>query len=241
MRSPGLCAEVYLYTAATGAITCVSCNPSGAPPAGSARLAERFVEGYFDNGLEPGTLKQPRAISDDGSRVFFSSPDQLTGEAPPPTTTRGPQVPLAIDWEFEPNVYEYEGGNIHLIASAAVLLTSTPSGNDVFFDTYSQLTPQDTDNSPDVYDARVDGGFPVLAPPACSGTSCQGAPAPAPIFATPASVTFNGVGNFPPPAPEAGVKRKAKAKPTKCRRGFSIRHGQCARKSKPKKRARRRK
>ena len=97
---------------------------------------------------------------------------------------------------LEPNVYEYENGRVYLIAPAAKLLTSTPGGNDVFFDTIAQLVPQDTDGSPDVYDARVDGGFPVLAAPACTGTSCQGAPAPAPIFATPAGVTFNGVGNF---------------------------------------------
>jgi hypothetical protein len=210
VRSPGKCAEVYLYTASANTLVCASCNPSGAPPVGSARLPERFVEESPANSLEPGTLPAPRALSDDGSRVFFSSPDQLTGEAPSPTTTIGPQAPLAINWEYEPNVYEYEVGGVHLIAPSAVLLTSTPSGSNVFFDTFSQLTPQDKDGSPDVYDARVGGGFPALAPPACSGTSCQGSPAPAPIFATPASVTFGGQGNFSAPS-SAPAKLKTAA------------------------------
>jgi hypothetical protein len=221
-RSSGPCGEVYLYTAAANSLICVSCDPSGAPPVGSARLPEAFAEGYFDGSLEPGTLQAPRAISDDGSRVFFSSPDQLTGQAPSPTTTKGPQVPLALDWEFEPNVYEYEAGVVHLIAPAAVLLTSTPSGNDVFVDTLSQLTPQDTDGSPDVYDTRVSGGFPALAPPACSGSACQGNPAPSPIFATPTSVTFSGPGYLPP-------------RPKVCRKGFVRKKTKCVRKRKAKK------
>jgi hypothetical protein len=239
-RSPAPCAEVYLYTAGADRLVCVSCDPSGAPPTGSARLPAASPEGYLDGDMEPGTSQAPRAVSDDGSRVFFSSPDQLTGEAPPPATTTGPQVPMARNWEFEPNVYEYEGGGVHLIAPAAVLLTSTSSGNDVFFDTLRQLTPQDTDSSPDVYDARVAGGFPALAPPTCSGTSCQGNPAPAPIFATPASSTFNGVGNFPPPAP-ATATPKAKPKPKACKKGFVRRrvkgHSKCVRKPNAKKSA----
>ncbi len=205
VHEPGPCAEIYLYTPATGALNCVSCDPSGAPPAGGGRLPERMIEGFFDSAKEPGTLPLPRAISDDGSRVFFSSPDQLTADAPP-TKAHQPGGNTALTSEFEPNVYEYEHGALHLIASGAVLLTSTPSGDDVFINTLRQLTPQDDDNSADVFDARVDGGFPALAPPACSGTSCQGAPAPPTLFATPPTTTFTGVGNVPPPNPRATVK-----------------------------------
>ncbi len=227
MRSPAPCAEVYLYTAASDSLVCVSCNPSGASPTGSARLPERFKEGYLDGHAEPGTLPAPRAVSDDGSRVFFSSPDRLTGEAPPPTTTRGSQAPIAENWEYEPNVYEYEKGHISLIAPAAVLLTTTPSGNDVFFDTYTRVVPQDTDGSPDVYDARVGGGFPVLAPPACSGSACQGTPAPPTIFATPPSETFTGIGNFNPVRP-------VKLNPKHCKRGFALRKNRCVKRRKTK-------
>jgi hypothetical protein len=236
-REPAPCAEVYLYTVGANSLLCVSCDPSGAPPAASARLPEAFAEGgAYDGFMEPGTLRAPKAISDDGSRVFFSSPDQLTGEAPPPSTTKGSGI--AISWEYEPNVFEYEAGGVHLIAPAAVLLTSTPTGNDVFVDTLSQLTPQDTDGSTDVYDARVGGGFPVLAPLGCSGTSCQGNPAPAPVFATPASATFDGVGNFSPPARATAT---AKPKPKACKKGFVRRHvkklSRCVKKPKAKKSA----
>jgi hypothetical protein len=220
IREPGPCGEVYLYTVADNSLACLSCNPSGAPPAGSARLPERFVETPLYPGLEPGTLPVPKAISDDGSRVFFSSPDQLTGEVPPPATTNGPSEPLAINWEFEPNVFEYEAGGVHLIAPAAVLLTTTSSGRDVFFDTLRQLVPQDRDGSPDVYDAREGGGFPVLAPSACSEGSCQGVPGSAPIFATPATATFSGPGNFSFPL-----------RPVKCKKGRVLKHKRCVKRA----------
>ena len=194
-RSPGPCAEVYVYSYPGDSLACVSCNPSGAPPTGSARLPTVFREIGKGSSREPGTLPLPRAVSDNGDRIFFDSPDRLTDEAPAPEGTHAPQA-MANGGEYEPNVYEYEEGHVYLIAPAARFLTSTPSGNDVFFDTYAQLLPQDTDGLPDVYDARVDGGFPALASPVCSGTSCQGAPAAAAIFATPPTATFRGTGNF---------------------------------------------
>ncbi len=226
VRTPGPCAEAYLYTAGTGGLVCVSCNPSGAPPVGSARLPQLFLEGVLDNNLEPGTLPAPLAVSADGSRVFFSSPDRLTTEAPPPATTTGSQAGIAINWEYEPNVYEYEKESLHLIAPAAALLTVTPSGNDVLFYTYDQLVPQDSDGLTDVYDARVDGGFPVLAPPACSGSSCQGTPAPPTIFATPPTATFTGVGNYPP---------TLEPKPKSCKKSFVLRKKKCVKKAKRRK------
>jgi hypothetical protein len=207
-------AEVYLYDASGNRLVCVSCNPSGAAPAGSATLPRTSSEGAYDGAEEPQTLPEPRVVSDDGSRVFFSSPDQLTVEAPQPAVTRAPEV-LARPGVLEPNVYEYENGRVYLVAADAALLTSTPSGNDVFFNSVTQLVSQDRDGSVDVYNARVDGGFPALAPAACSGTSCQGVPASSPIFATPPSVTFEGVGNFPASSPAPAVKAKTTAKKTK--------------------------
>jgi hypothetical protein len=206
--------EVYLYDVSGNRLVCVSCNPSGAAPAGSATLPQVSIEGFVDGAEEPQTLPEPRVVSDDGSRVFFSSPDQLTEEAPQPAVTRAPEV-LARPGALEPNVYEYENGRVYLVAADGRLLTSTPSGNDVFFNSVTQLVPQDRDGSVDVYDARVDGGFPALAPAACSGTSCQGVPASSPIFATPPSVTFAGVGNFPASSPAPAVKAKTTAKKAK--------------------------
>jgi hypothetical protein len=230
--------EIYLYDEPSNRLTCVSCNPTGAPPAGGASFTIRAIgtnEGFNEGRYaEMSTLPETRVISEDGSRVFFDSPDQLTPEAPAPAPTRYPYGlhNIALGGEaLEPNLYEYENGRIHLIAPAARLLTSSASGNDVFFDTYSQLVPQDRDGSPDVYDARVDGGFPALAPLACSGTSCQGPPAAAPIFATPASVTFAGVGNFPaaPATPEATVRKTVKTRRHEAKRGKKKRTGRAKR------------
>ncbi len=234
--SPGECVEVYLYSRAGDTLVCVSCNPSGEPPVGSAHLPTVFRGGYLSAAsVEPGTLPLPQAISDDGNHIFFDSPDRLTAEAPEPTSTRAPQS-LATAGEFEPNVYEYEEGHVYLIAAAARVLTSTPSGNDVFFDTYAQLSLQDRDGLPDVYDARVGGGFPALAPSACSGTSCQGAPASAPIFEAPAGATFSGASdNFPPPSGTKPLpKSKSKTKLSKCKKGEVRKHNRCVRRSKPK-------
>jgi hypothetical protein len=207
-------AEIYLYSAPTNRLSCISCNPSGAAPVASA-LMPRLPGGGFED-RPPGTLPAPRMVSDDGTRVFFSSGDQLTPEAPTPKENE-------YYGEFEPNLYEYGNGHLYLIAPEATLLRATPSGNDVFFQTRAQLVPQDGDGTLDVYDARVDGGFPALASPACSGTSCQGVPAAPPIFATPPSVTFAGVGNFPPPSAAPAVKpgkakKKAKAKKKKTKK-----------------------
>jgi hypothetical protein len=189
-------AEVYLYDAPANRVLCVSCDPSGAPPTSSASLPIQIET------LSGGSVTPPsRFVSDNGERVFFNSSDQLTLDAPPPTTSKAREVnnlPGAGPFEF--NAYEYENGHVNLIAPAATISTVTPTGNDVFFYSYAQLVPQDRDGTVDIYDARVGGGFPALAAPVCSGASCQGAPAPAPLFAVPPSATFNGVGNFPPPA-----------------------------------------
>ena len=79
---------------------------------------------------------------------------------------------------------------------------------------------------------RVDGGFASVSS-ACTGSGCQGVPPAAPLFATPASVTFAGTGNFPPPPPVA-VKPKPKPKPKKCPRGKRRKHGKCVKTAKKK-------
>jgi hypothetical protein len=192
----GGCAEVYRYDAATGSVVCVSCNPDGALPTANA---------LFDNNQK---LHEVRAISDDGAYVFFDTKESL--------------VPAASD--EQPNVYEWHEGALSLIssgqdASPSVFLGTDSSGQDVYFGTHSQLVAQDTDSSGDLYDARIDGGFPVSqGSAACEGDACQ-SPPPAPEEQTPASLTFTGAGNLaaaaPPPAGKTVTKKAAK-----CKRGF---------------------
>ena len=118
------------------------------------------------------------------------------------------------------------------------LIGADASGDNVFFVSRAQLTPADRGNEGDVvYDARVDG----VQPPAvavCEGTGCQGVPPTPPIFATPSSVTFNGIGNFPVSAPPSKETIK---KTVKCRKGdIKNKRGKCVKRPKKKsKRAKR--
>jgi hypothetical protein len=173
--------EVYLYDAGGDVLTCVSCLPSGTAPTGEVMLpALSGIGGYnvFQNA--PGTL------SDDGTKVFFDSSEALVPE----------------DTNGQMDVYEWEDGQLSLISSGqdsdpSYFQEATGDAHDVFFGTRQQLVAQDTDEERDLYDARVDGGFPhPLSPPVCSGTGCQGDPPTPPIFATPSSTTYNGVGNL---------------------------------------------
>ncbi len=184
-----LCAELYRYDAANNEIVCVSC--AGGAPVDNARFNRSAL------GIPSGTA--PRPISEDGSYVFFETFNAL--------------VPQTTDTKL--HVYEWHEGKISLISSAtdpgdAFFLGSSANGSNVFFGTHAQLMPQDTDVNGDLYDARIDGGFVGLTPPQCTGTGCQGIPSAPPIFATPASVTFEGIGNFLP-GPDTSAKPKAKA------------------------------
>jgi hypothetical protein len=202
------CFELYRYDAATGQIVCVSCA-GGAPVDGAY-----FARAVFDSPAS-GT---PRPISENGEDVFFESANALV-----------PQAVLGRD-----HVYEWHDGAISLISSPddpgnAIFLGSSASGSDVFFVTHAQLSAQDTDQAADIYDARVDGGFPEVTPPECTGTGCQGVPAASPIFATPASVTFEGVGNFTVSEPPGKTAPKSKAKPKQCKAGSVKKHATCIR------------
>jgi hypothetical protein len=183
------CVELYRYSAADNSIVCVSC--AGGSPVDDAR----FDASYFE--VPSGLPTRP--ISEDGEYVFFDTSNALVSQT---TDTAS-------------HVYEWHDGKISLISSAedpanAYFLGSSADGSNVFFGTHAQLVPQDTDVNGDLYDARIDGGFVKVTPPQCTGTGCQGVAAAPPIFATPASVTFEGVGNFPAGTPRTAVKPKAK-------------------------------
>jgi hypothetical protein len=202
--------EVYRYEVATRQIDCISCNSSGEPPENT----QPYEAGAFipDSGR---STRQLHSISEDGSRVFFESSQPL--------------VPQANDGRI--NVYEWEqdgtgscsfaNGCIYLLTDGSsttqsFLIDASANGDDVFMMTRAQLTSADKNEYNDIYDARV--GVPEAAVPTqCTGTGCQGAPASAPVFATPASTTYNGVGNLDQPAGPVGKpKPKAKRKARKC-------------------------
>jgi hypothetical protein len=198
--SSGSGEKLLRYDAADKSLVCVTCAN------GVQASTPTFGEGLYEQSAPP-----MRAMSEDGSYVFFETSTALV-----PNTT-----------EQVKHVYEWHEGKISLISSPddpsnAFLLGVSSDGSNVFIGTHAQLTAADTDFSGDIYDARIDGGFVKLTPSLCTGTGCQGVPAAPPIFATPASVTFEGVGNFPPgtvapneqtvkPGSPTGGKKLAKA------------------------------
>jgi hypothetical protein len=127
-----------------------------------------------------------RALSTDGSFVFFASPDPLVPE----------------DVNGKTDVYEWRDGSIGLISSgvseqAAQLLGTTSDARDVFFTAGDPLVPQDQDNVQDVYDARVGGGFPPPPPPPpdCRADACRPGLVSPPTLPNPGSSSFAGRGN----------------------------------------------
>jgi hypothetical protein len=194
--------EVYLYDAATGKITCVSCDPSGVRPTGDSLLPTGETEIYA-----------PRALLDDGSRLFFNSSNALT-----PQDTNGTQD--VYEWEQDgTGTCRHEGGCVFLISSGtsgdiSTFADASADGRDVFFTTTAQLVLQDQDQQVDLYDAREGGGFPNQpAPPTCEGEACKAQLSTAPLFVPSASATFTGAGNLLPSAVTVKPKTSGKAKP----------------------------
>lgn len=205
----GHCNEVYRYDAelplsngkpgVADNPACVSCNPSGAPPTSNAFFGH---SASFDT----PAAGPVRAMSNDGSYAFFDTADALV-----------PQ-----DGNGTLDVYEWHDGRVSLISSgqdpAPSYFLGSSAANiggvevqaaNVFFGTHARLVPRDTDTAGDVYDARVGGGFGVeVGQGPCEGDACQNPP-PAPIDATPASLTFSGAGNLLVQAPPPPVKKTA--------------------------------
>jgi hypothetical protein len=184
--------EVYDYRTADGRVFCVSCRPQASG-------------GFLSASQSPVFMR--RWISENGDRVFFES--------------NAPLVEQDIDgtrdvYEWEPDGTEActeTEGCVYLLSKGregtAFFADASASGDDVFIATRQRLVPEDQNEDTNLYDVRVNGALSV-APPQCVGTGCQGAPASAPIFATPSSVTFTGVGNFPPPQPPGKPPMKAR-------------------------------
>jgi hypothetical protein len=230
--------ELYRYEAVDGSVMCVSCGVGNAPTKGKLREQDSF------HGLltTPGGSRAPISISEDGRRVFFQTSAQLVPQDTNEETVseqESPELGVATDvYEWEqvgaeeaPGVFcRVASGCTHLISAGEAVgperfLGASTSGRDVFFTSSAQLVPWAAPEFTNIYDARMEGGFPAPVPaPVC--VSCQGVGSPPPQFNTPASETFAGAGS-PPASPGAQVSVpnvKSKHKP-KCRGGHKRRHG----------------
>jgi hypothetical protein len=194
--------EVYLYSATTSRVLCVSCNPQAASATGEG--ARLYILPSLSAALPPELfpLGLPRNLSADGSRVFFE-----TSEALVPQDTNGAMD--VYEWEREGvgSCPAGRGGCLYLISSGqssepSYFAEASSDGSNVFFFTRQSLVGQDSDELVDVYDARVGGGIASQNPPAvaaaCEGEACRGALGPAPQLSTPASQVSSGPGNLAP-------------------------------------------
>jgi Tol biopolymer transport system component len=207
--------EVYVYDTNEGGLFCASCRAQASG-------------GHFPSSAS--RVYTYRHISEDGDEVFFDSGAPLVA-----SDVNGRQD--VYEWQRDGSgecteadgcVYMLSGG----VEDSAYLLDASVSGNDVFFVARQKLVPEDETENAVLYDARVHGRLPV-GPPECTGTGCQGVPSPPPTFATPASVTFDGVGNFEPP-PTPVVKTAKKKKATACKKGYAKKNGRCVKQKRQK-------
>jgi hypothetical protein len=197
--------EVYRYDFATAGLSCISCPPQGQAPTGSASLSSV-------DGLSSSThlVVDSRGISEDGSEIFFDSPDKLV-----------PQ-----DTNDARDVYEWHNGQLSLIsagsgAGESVFLDNSAFGNDVFFATTENLSGSDTDGTFGVYDARVGGGFPTGGSmPSCATACLRGASQPQAQLNL-ASTSLLGAGEQAVnQAPPPNVKQKPLSRAQKLRRAL---------------------
>jgi hypothetical protein len=231
--------ELYLYDATGGRLTCVSCNPSGAPATAEAYLAGNPLSG----GGEPRNAFLTRNLSKDGNHVFFQTKEALVPQ------DKNEQTDV-YEWEREgagscerasPSFSELDDGCLYLISTGQSAQPSyfgdaSADGSDVFFFTRQSLVSQDQDENYDVYDARVEGGIAAQnpsSPPGCTKEGCLDPAVSSPVFAAPSSTTFAGTGNLKPPP------TKPKKVVVKCPKGKKRSHGRCVRKLKKAKKAKR--
>ena len=199
--------ELYLYDATGGGLTCVSCNPSGAPATSEAYLAGNLS-------IAPAPERNSfltRNLSEDGSRVFFQTKEALVPR------DKNEQMDV-YEWEREgaggpggcsrssASFSERSGGCLYLISTGesgdpSYFGDASADGSNVFFFTRQSLVSQDRDENDDLYDARVDGGIAAQNPPppaSCTGEGCLGPVDPSPVFGAPSNATFVGAGNLTP-------------------------------------------
>jgi hypothetical protein len=117
--------------------------------------------------------------------VVFTDEGALTDEAEKAATAQ-----VESTYEYHSSAGSggaISDGSVYLISGETAALSNgvkamDASGQDVFFLTAASLVPQDTDTGYDIYDARVEGGFPAPDPPAgCVALACESPLIPPPV------------------------------------------------------------
>jgi hypothetical protein len=236
--------QIFEYDAQTGALVRCSIGQNGFNDNGNTDV--------FNAELPPRTPGHGLlAVSAEGAVVFQSAdgltPGALNGYLGEYERYTVGDKKLHKEFYYANNIYEYHAGSVYLISdgqdtsygsfglekieSAVKVRGISSSGDDIFFETADKLAPQDQDDQRDIYDARIDGGFPAAVSllPTCAADACQGELSSAPTLLSPGS-EFQAGGN--PPLAEsvpaaAKPKAKAKAKAKGCRKGYTKKRGKC--------------
>jgi len=221
--------DVYRYDAATDLLTRVSGGENGYDANGNREVLENgeplgasIAQGHYGASLTERNELNNRAISEDGSRIVFSSAEPLS-----PFARNG--LENAYEWHEQPG----DEGSVSLLSGGSGEqpvkgLVISPSGNDVFFITTQGLVPQDTDGQKDLYDARIGAGFPSPPAPAqpCSGDACQGPLTNPAALLVPGSVS-QAPGENLSPLTAPTVKPEPRPKAVKCKKGHVKRKRRC--------------
>jgi hypothetical protein len=177
------CRELYLYSFDSGRLACVSCNPLR-----SAATGDALIDVSPGVSASPPTEHGSHALSDDGQHVFFSTVEGL--------------VPEDSNAKWDAYEYDTASGSVHLIStgtssSDSYFMDASPDGHDAFFVTRQRLLGWDIDDNYDLYDARINGGFPEppSTPQPCATEGCRPPATIAPTTTPATSAHFRGAGN----------------------------------------------
>jgi hypothetical protein len=205
-------AKVFVWKRG-GGLVLISKPEADAPPSPAAE-AIMVPHNASGESVDPVNELRPimggRGVSDDGSRVFFTTARSLTAQD---TDVRYRDVYM---WTAS--------GGLSLVtppgSAPADLgyLDSSPDGTEVFFNTSETILPSDTDpNAVDVYLAILGGGSapgkpgPDVDPEVCRAEACQGPVGGRVAPPSIGSLSFVGLGNLPalpdPVAPSLGVSK----------------------------------
>ena len=232
--------QLFEYDAVTGELVRVSKGEDGYNNNGNNAAEGVSPEPIYKIAKELGNDKDFKSgtdrlnISEDGRTVVFKSSGRLSRFAS--AAERG----CFSVYEFRTGGLLSEG-SVHLLSDGVDVQPRhescgagfegiDASGNDVLFSTADALLPGDVDGvQRDIYDARVEGGFPAVRSGVCSG----GCGVPGGSVA-PGLPGVGSVGQAPeglvvaPAAGEPAVKAKQKQKVVKCSKGKKLVHGRCA-------------
>ncbi len=193
------CSQYYRYEDATGQVECLTCP----------RVGAEYIQPQFDGTDTRGAVTTESEIT--GTRYFPASSLTADGNTFVFTSLR-PFVPEDVNRNRD--LYEWHDGSYRLITDGVtayddvradptgvttgpVIVGISPDGKDLVFKLAAQLTGHEIENTPQVFDARIDGGFspPPSAPAPCVEDSCQGPLTSAPLLQAPGSLTLHGAAN----------------------------------------------